>query len=210
MPAVTRTPRSSWITEGLHALAAGGPDAVRVESLAVKLGVTKGGFYGHFTDRSAFLTELLDEWEQRTTDDVLARVEAQGGDARVKIVRAGTLTLSDELLPIDLAIRDWSRRDPAVAVHLRRVDNKRMDYLRALFSTFLTDPDEVEARSILAFTLVIGQHFMAADHGERNQRDAVTLAGELLLSPPHMTTRPARVATRPPRHSPHHGLDPAQ
>ncbi len=68
------------------------------------------------------------------------------------------------------------------AARLRRVDNKRMDYLRALFSTFLTDPDEVEARSILAFTLVIGQHFMAADHGGRNRRDAVTLAGALLLN----------------------------
>lgn len=187
MPAVTRTPRSSWIAEGLQALAAGGPDAVRVEPLAVKLGVTKGGFYGHFADRSAFLTDLLDEWEQRTTDDVLARVEAQGGDAGVKIVRAGTLTFSDELLPIDLAIRDWSRRDPAVAARLRRVDNKRMDYLRALFSTFLTDPDEVEARSTLAFTLVIGQHFMAADHGGRNRRDSVTLAGALLLRPPPAT-----------------------
>lgn len=179
---MTRTPRSSWIAEGLKALAAGGSDAVRVEPLAVKLGVTKGGFYGHFTDRSAFLASLLDEWEQQTTDDVLARVEAAGGDARVKIVRAGKLTFSRDLLPIDLAIRDWSRRDAAVAARLRRVDNKRMDYLRALFSTFLTDPEEVEARSILAFTLAIGQHFIAADHGERNRHDAFTLAGELLLS----------------------------
>ncbi len=189
MPAVTRTPRNSWIAEGLRALAAGGPDAVRVESLAVELGVTKGGFYGHFDDRSAFLAELLDEWEQRTTDDVLTRVEVQGGDARVKIVRAGTLTFSEELLPVDLAIRGWARRDPAVAVRLRRVDNMRMDYLRELFSTFLTDPDEIEARSTLAFSLVIGQHFMAASHKGGNRRNAVRLAGELLLRPP-LTTGP--------------------
>ena len=40
MAAITRTPRSRWIEEGLLALAAGGPDAVRVEVLAQALGVT--------------------------------------------------------------------------------------------------------------------------------------------------------------------------
>ena len=55
MAAITRTPRSRWIEEGLLALAAGGPDAVRVEALAQALGVTKGGFYGHFADRNALL-----------------------------------------------------------------------------------------------------------------------------------------------------------
>ena len=44
MAAITRTPSSGWIEEGLRALAAGGPDAVRVEVLAQALGVTKGGF----------------------------------------------------------------------------------------------------------------------------------------------------------------------
>src|SRR6266480_2137403 len=53
MAAPTRTPRTSWIEEGLRALAAGGPDAVRVEPLAKSLDVTKGGFYWQFDDRRA-------------------------------------------------------------------------------------------------------------------------------------------------------------
>jgi AcrR family transcriptional regulator len=183
MPAATRTPRSGWIDAGLQALAAGGPDAVRVEPLAVGLGVTKGGFYGYFADRSAFLDELLAEWERRSTDDVLAQVEAEGGDAATKIIRAGALTFSDELLAVDLAIRAWARHDTSVAVRLRRVDNARIDYLRALFGTFVDDPREVEARSTLAFALVIGQHFMAADHGRLSRGKAVRLAGEFLVRP---------------------------
>ena len=50
-----RTPRGAWVDAALQALAAGGPDAVRVEALAVRLGVSKGGFYWHFTDRQALL-----------------------------------------------------------------------------------------------------------------------------------------------------------
>ncbi len=182
MAAPIRTPRRSWIEEGLRALAAGGPDAVRIEPLAQSLGVTRGGFYWHFADRHALLEEMLDTWERASTDEVLERVERRGGDARAKLRRAGALTFSEWLLPIDLAVRDWARRDPAVAERLRRVDNRRMDYLRSLFGAFCTDADDVEARSMLAFSLLIGNHFMAADHGGRSRPDVLELAVRRLMA----------------------------
>ncbi len=178
----TRTPRHRWVEAGLLALADGGPDAVRIEPLAQRLGVTRGGFYWHFDDRRALLEEMLDTWERASTDEVLERVERQGGDARTKLRRAGVLTFSDRLLPIDLAVRDWSRRDPAVLERLRRVDNRRMAYLRSQFGTFCADEDDVEARSMLAFSLLIGNHFMAADHGGRSRADVLELAGRRLLT----------------------------
>ena len=176
MAAPTRTPRSKWIEAGLRALADGGPDAVRVEPLARALGVTRGGFYWHFTGRSALLAEMLDTWERAATDEVIERVERRGGDARAKLRRAGALTFSDDLLPIDLAVRDWARRDPAVAERLRRIDNRRMDGLRSLFGTLCADPDDVEARSLLFFSLLIGNHSIAADHGPRSRADVLNLA----------------------------------
>ena len=89
MAAITRTPRDRWVEEGLRALAVGGPDAVRVEALAQSLGVTKGGFYGHFADRNALLAEMLDTWERKSTDEVLERVERRGGDVRPSRGRPG-------------------------------------------------------------------------------------------------------------------------
>ncbi|HUA04568.1 MAG TPA: TetR family transcriptional regulator [Solirubrobacteraceae bacterium] len=179
----TRTPRAAWIDAGLRALGGGGgPDAVRVDVLAKSLGVTRGGFYGRFKDRGALLDAMLDAWEQAATDEVLEQVERRGGDARAKIRRAGALTFSDELLPIDLAIRDWARHDSAVAARLRRVDNRRMDYLRELFGSFCDDEAEIEGRAVLAFSLAIGYHFIAADRGARNRRDALELAVRQLLA----------------------------
>jgi AcrR family transcriptional regulator len=182
-------PRERWIEQGLTALAAGGPDAVRVEALAKQLGVTKGGFYGYFADRDALLAAMLDTWERESTDEVLDRIEREGGDPRAKITRAGLLTFSsDRLLPIDLAIRDWARRDEAVADRLRRVDNRRMALLREMIGTFCADPVEVEARSVLAFCLLIGSHFLAADHGDHTRAQILARAGELILAGPAQTS----------------------
>ena len=181
MPAPPRTPRTVWIDAGLRALAAGGPDAVRIDVLAQQLGVTRGGFYWHFGSREAFLSELLDEWERRCTDEAMERVESAGGDARDKVWRAGMFTFSKDLLPIDLAVRDWARRDRSVADRLRRVDNRRIDYLRTLIGSFCSDEDEVEARSMLAFSLAIGNHFIAADHGDRSRKRVLELARKRLL-----------------------------
>jgi AcrR family transcriptional regulator len=144
--------------------------------------VTKGGFYGHFADRGALLAEMLDCWERRSTDDVLEHVELKAGDVRARLRRAGALTFSSELLPVDLAVRAWARSDERVAERLRRVDNRRLAYLRLLFGAICADEDEVEARSVLAFSLVIGHHFMAADHGARSHAEALDLAARWLLA----------------------------
>ena len=175
--AIARTPRSKWIDEGLRALGAGGPDAVRIEPLAQALGVTKGGFYWHFDDRRALLDEMLDTWERVLIDEVIERVEGEGGEARARLRRLFALaTSSDELLKIDLAVRDWARREPTVAERLRRADNRRMDYMRSLFGAFCADDDEVEARCMLAFSVWFGNHFIAADHGARSRADVLRLA----------------------------------
>ena len=177
MAAPTRTPRTSWIQEGLRALGVGGPDAVRIEKLAQALGVTKGGFYWHFEDRPALLEEMLDAWERLVVDEVIDRVESEGGDARTKLRRLSALASSSrELMKIELAVRDWARRDKAVAKRLRRIDNRRMDYMRSLFREFCPDEDDVEVRCLFMFSLFIGNHFIAADHGARSRADVLRLA----------------------------------
>jgi AcrR family transcriptional regulator len=184
MPPAARTPRTAWIEEGLRALAAGGPDAVRVEVLARALGVTKGGFYWHFDDRPALLGEVLDAWERLGVDAVIERVEEGSGNAKAKLRRLFGLATSgavqgvsgEEVLRMDLAIRDWARRDEAIAARMRRVDNRRMTYMRSLFGAFVADPDEVEARCLIAFSLWIGNHFIAVDHGSRHRAEVLELA----------------------------------
>jgi AcrR family transcriptional regulator len=118
MAAPSRTPASAWIEAGLRALATGGPDAVRVDQLAKALGTTRGSFYWHFADRDALLTALLDTWERAAIDEVIERVESRGGDIRARLRRAGTLTFSERLLPIDAAGRSTTPPLPSACAAL--------------------------------------------------------------------------------------------
>ena len=75
---------------------------------------------------------------------------------RAKLQRLFEVTSSPDGLAVELAVRDWSRRDRDVAERLRRVDNRRIGYIRSLFGQFCADENDVEVRSMLAYTLVIG------------------------------------------------------
>jgi AcrR family transcriptional regulator len=179
--AKARTPRSAWVDAALQALATGGPDAVRVEALATSLGVSKGGFYWHFKDRQALLGEMLGSWEKTVAEDVIARIESQTADPRAKLQQLFELAPTVDFA-VELAIRDWARRDSEVAERVRRVDNRRIEYLRSLFGQFCANENDVEARSMLAFSLFIGSYFIAAEHGDRTRPQVLQLAIDRLLS----------------------------
>jgi AcrR family transcriptional regulator len=180
-----RTPRSAWVEAGLRVLGDGGPGAVRIEALAESLGVTKGGFYGYFADRNALLAEMLDRWEREVTVAIIDRVDAAGGDARDRLRNLFHIADTREGLSIEvdteLAIRDWSRRDRAVAERLRRVDNLRMDYLRSLFGEFCADEEEVEIRCTIVTSVWLAAHFLTIDHGAWTLAEVEQLVLERVL-----------------------------
>jgi AcrR family transcriptional regulator len=184
--AKVRTPREVWVDAALQALAAGGPEGVRIEVLAARLGVSKGGFYWHFKDRAALLEEMLDTWERSVVSDVIAQVEDEPGEPRAKLRHLFQLAsaVAPDLLPVELALRDWARRDDEVAARLHRVDDRRMEYLRELFGPICADEDDVEARGMLAFSLFVGSGLIAAGHAGRSRAEVVQLAIDWLLAEP--------------------------
>jgi AcrR family transcriptional regulator len=153
---------------------------VRVEALATGLGVSKGGFYWHFADRQALLEEMLDSWEKAGTEDVIALIDSQPGDPRDNLRQLFELSPSADFA-VELAVRDWSRRDSDVAERLHRIDDRRMRFLRSLFGQFCADENDVEARSMLAYSLLIGSYFIAVRHAGRSRSEVLGLAIDRLI-----------------------------
>lgn len=117
-----------WAEAALDAIASGGLDAVAVEPLARRLGVTKGSFYWHFANRDALLRAALGRWEQAETDDIVARIGPEPDPyARiVKLFKAANASYRAGRLYLAIAAAEDK---PMVQAFVRRVSERRMNYL---------------------------------------------------------------------------------
>ena len=66
-----RHSRDAWLALALDVLADEGRAKIEIEYLAKKLGVTKGSFYSHFSDRRDFVASVAFYWADILTATVL-------------------------------------------------------------------------------------------------------------------------------------------
>src|SRR6186997_1456215 len=65
-----------WVDLGLKTLAKGGFTALKAEPLAKAMGVSRGSFYWHFADISAFHAAILKHWREIAAEQIMASVDA--------------------------------------------------------------------------------------------------------------------------------------
>lgn len=178
-----RRSREDWIRAALAVLRDEGIERVKVEPIAARLGVTKGSFYWHFASREALIEAALDTWVALGTESIIQAVAAGGDDAQTQLRSLWQRTLHDasEGLRTELAIRELGQRDPAVRERVRRVDERRMEFMRALFRKLGLSAAAAEARSFQIYSLLIGNYFIAAEHGRLSRAKVLALALEDLL-----------------------------
>lgn len=119
-----------WIDAARELIATSGIAALAVEPLARTLGVTKGSFYWHFSDRNALLTAVLERWERDGTEARIAASERLA-DPRERLARLIDEVFADEGADrtINLAVLD-AGHDPLVQPVLRRTTARRLDHLQ--------------------------------------------------------------------------------
>jgi AcrR family transcriptional regulator len=155
-----------WTAVALDALARGGLASVAVEPLAKALGTTKGSFYWHFADRNALVAAVLERWERRDTDLVIATVE-KSGDVTERLRRLLGLVFGavpDGSGPgagsVELALQA-NATHPLVAPVLTRVTERRLGYLTALFTELGMSPARARDRGVLAYSAFLGHAQLA-------------------------------------------------
>lgn len=124
MRMVRQLGREDWILAGLQTVARAGDKALSVEAVARELGVTKGSFYWHFRDRDAWRDALLQFWEHRA----FAALVGMRGACRLSFGSgsAGRNAPGDVAwAALERALRDWARREVAVAQSWSRVQQER-------------------------------------------------------------------------------------
>jgi AcrR family transcriptional regulator len=160
--------RQDWISQGLKTLAATGVETVRVEPLALRMGVTKGSFYWHFKNREDLLEAILQEWVKLQTSSIIEQVEAIGGDAMTKLLCLFELAVQDDG-QVENAIRAWATSDSKIAAVLTQVDQRRLDYTKDLFLQVGFAPFEATVRARMAYYALVGEFTIGtrSDQAER-------------------------------------------
>lgn len=151
-----RLEAGDWILAGLAQLADQGISGVKVETLAKRMGVTKGSFYWHFKDRETLLAAMLADWRRRATLDIIDRLDRSEGTPAERLRRLLRLPMTGRAsawgADVELSIRLWGRHDAAARAALEEVDQVRLRYIRGLLEGAGVPADAVAARAVLAYS----------------------------------------------------------
>jgi AcrR family transcriptional regulator len=166
-----RLSAQDWIKAARAAFIDGGIEAVKVDRLALSLGVTRGSFYWHFRSRAALLDALLRDWADSNTTPIVRAVEAAGDDGHARML-ALIRTWIDETNfspAYDSAVRDWARRSQRVAAAVRRIDARRIALLDSTFRRFGYPPDEALIRARVTYFHQVGYYALAIRETKRKR-----------------------------------------
>ncbi len=119
---------AEWVNAGLKALAKSGFSVLKADTLANRLGISRGSFYWHFADVSAFHGAILRRWREIALESIIEELEGVADD--------GLETLAHRAFAgdagIERAVRAWATADPRARAAVEAVDAERIRYLRKL------------------------------------------------------------------------------
>jgi len=176
-PAKDEDLSQDWVAAGLAELATGGGvDNVRVEVLAERMGVTKGGFYRRFKDRQALLDAMLETWREGRISAIQRHAE-EGGKTPVDRIRflsrIYTERANEQGMAIELAIRQWARGDRAAAGAVAAVDATRLSVAGSLFQSAGMSAQDADARAVLFYAFLFGQSLMFMNESPRKRASLI-------------------------------------
>jgi AcrR family transcriptional regulator len=174
----------SWIEAGLEEIARTGVEGVRVEVLAKKLGVTKGGFYRRFRDRAALLEAMLQNWSASRIATIEKHTSLDGATARERLkalIPQYAARVNTEGMAVELAIRQWARSDELAAGAAAHVDAARLKNVANLFRATGLPAEEADAQAFLFYCFIFGQGLMFLERSPRKRAQLVAKSAETLL-----------------------------
>lgn len=162
--------RQDWLELAREMLINGGLEAVTVQSMSRRLGVTRGGFYGYFSSRDALLQRLLKDWQDVNTAALrrIAARDRKDGEAQFKELVEMWVEDEDYSPQYDSAVRDWARRSPQIARKVRKVDDERIGLIEKIFWNL--GFTGLKAHTRAHHLLPPGSHYALAVHETRPAR----------------------------------------
>jgi len=155
-----KIPYEGWLEAAKVVLIEEGIGNVKVDRLARRLKVTRGGFYYHFKSHHALLEDLLKRWRSQNKfvpDDLDTSTAKSSYESLVRITDA--LVHERGFDPqFDMAVREWARISIPVAEVVSEVDAERIKALNKIFVGLGCKAKEAEIRAKVFYYHQIGYY----------------------------------------------------
>ena len=144
-----------WEQQALVLIAEKGIRAVAVESLAARMGVTKGSFYWHFLNRESLLEQSLIRWEKHDAANLhtsLSAIDDPRERLRSFFRRTGREKLTHDVYSSLCMASDHPQVEPL----LERVAERRMKHIEKAFEEIGFDAQAASHRARLTYSAYLG------------------------------------------------------
>ena len=152
----SRLSREEWLKQALDILAEKHNALLNIDALVKRMGVTKGSFYWHFTDRDDFLMQLLDYWVYEFNEKVPEALNKAVGDqdAKTRLRFLLAYLVEHDCAKYDMLVRSWAAQDPKVDKILVKIDKLRLNSVSALFTEIGFSDTDAKIRAHIFVTFV--------------------------------------------------------
>ena len=175
--------KSDWLQVGLEVVAYEGPTGLRIDRLCQRLGVSKGSFHHHFAGASDFKRSLLAAYETLVVEALDQAIDQTAADTPKAALAGLTADITGNgsqgfyRPELEVAMRAWAFSDSEVRAVQQRVDQRRLESLRGIWSRILDDPAAAHTAALLPYLVGIGASLVQPP----TPRDELQRIYELLL-----------------------------
>jgi len=144
-----------WEREALELIAEQGVQALAVEPLARRMGITKGSFYWHFSGRESLLEQALIRWEEhdsRNLNTALGKID----HPRDRLESFFRHVVKEKLTHEVYSELCAAAGHPQVEPVLERVAERRMEHLSAAFEELGMVPVIARNQARLTYSVYLG------------------------------------------------------
>jgi len=151
-----RLTADDWIGAGFAVLADSGPNALRIDRLCERLDVTKGSFYWHFTDFSAYRGALIEAWGSLHDRSRRHFEHMPDVEPRERLTAMIQTWVAPQHWQLERAMRIWALTDDAVLASVQQSDARVLRAIRQAFVDCDFAPEDAALRALVAFSAGVG------------------------------------------------------
>jgi AcrR family transcriptional regulator len=174
--------KAEWLEAGLLSLRDHSVREVTVEGLARTLSIAKAGFYWHFQDRQDFLRQLLDYWFHEITEVITSNPQVLALEPKERLLKIVEMILEFDLVQYEIAFRQWALNDTEAARAVRKVNRRRLDFVRMTLSELGFTGDDLEMRTMLFVCYHTWEATMFQEISRKRRGDLIAKRIDLLTS----------------------------